>query len=337
MPGAHATIAKPQECFDSMPEASSSHNATKAQNTLPKPLDGRSNEYQAWKKDRLLQHDQQLAGANKTQYLSSLLNHKSDHAALVAIIRNVRSFGYAIYQWTDTPTDIASSVSKLNATLGLTTSDQGVMRDNSNLSLLTDQSGTDRGRFIPYTSRAMGWHTDGYYNAPDKSIRSFTLHCMQPAATGGALSLMDYELLLIAVYDADPALIKLLSHPHSMTLPANKDNLGHDRPDQHVPVFFSYKDGLAGVRFTTRTKNIQWRNTETHAAATQVIEIIKSQENRHHNVRLISGQGLVTRNILHRREPFKDDPELANRQMLRGRYLQALNSQLPDPVIAETR
>jgi len=98
-----------------------------------------------------------------------------------------------------------------------------------------------------------------------------------------------------------------------MTLPANKDDVGHDRPDRHAAVFCSNTDDTLGTRFTTRTKNIRWRTEETKAAAERSSEILAELAHWQHTTRLHSGQGLITRNILPRSQltvsgNFQDAP-----------------------------
>jgi len=287
---------------------------------LTQQFDGNSIQYRQWKADRLELQNKQSSLDREPISLTSTSN--CNPVVLSRLCDEVKKYGYALYEWNDTPADVAAAVEKLHSQLALTQHDAGVVTDSGSLALLKDLSGSARGKFIPYTSKAMSWHTDGYYNDQTQSLRCFTLHCISPAAKGGSLSLIDYELLFIALYDEAPDLITLLSHPNAMTLPANKDRLGHDRPDRHAPVFFCYPDGSLGARFTTRTKNIQWRNTQTKAAAEQATEVLNKLTDWHQTRCLQSGQGIITRNILHSRGAFVDDPSNPPRQMLRGRYLQ---------------
>jgi hypothetical protein len=249
-----------------------------------------------------------------------------DANTLTSLCQRVRDHGFALYQWGDSPgtasaREITDNVTRLHTALNLHAFDDGVVHDEHGLSLLTDLTGSDQGRFIPYTPRAMGWHTDGYYNARQKSLRCFTLHCIQNAADGGALTLLDDQRVLIALYDHNPQMVSLLSHPQAMTLPANSDTLGHDRPDVHSAVFFARDDGTLATHFTTRTRNIAWRNAETETAARQMKQLIDELTDWHHKVRLEPGQGIITRNILHRRDAYTDATDQP-RKMLRGRYVQ---------------
>ena len=182
----------------------------------------------------------------------------------------------------------------------------------------------------------MNWHTDGYYNAAADTIRCFTLHCVEPAAEGGALLLLDDAYLVLALLHDDPELVALLSHPEAMTLPQNTDTDGHDRPARTTPLIQRHSDGSLSMRFTTRSQNISWRCAATQAAALRATELIDAHREWQTRFSLKKGQGIITRNILHAREQFVDapgvdapgvdTPKQSKRQMLRGRF-----TSLPTP------
>lgn len=261
--------------------------------------------------------------------LPSKLSLQSDELTLKQLCQSVHDIGYALYEWIDAPENVVVAVSNLLKTLSLDTSDTGVIRELGELSLLQDLSGTPKGRFPPYQSKAMNWHTDGYYNAAAESIRCFTLHCVEPAAEGGALLMMDDTYLILALLQDDPQLVNLLSHPDAMTLPDNKDEQGHDRPARTTPLILKNTDGSLSMRFTTRSQNISWRCDATKAAAQRATELIDIHKHWQTRLTLKKGQGIITRNILHAREAFIDTSTNINsvasnkplkRQMLRGRF-----------------
>ena len=80
--------------------------------------------------------------------------------------------------------------------------------------------------FIPYTDKAIRWHTDGYYHPAGRTIHAMVLHCVRPALRGGINTLLDHELAYIALRDRDPALVRALMHPEVMTIPAREDAHG---------------------------------------------------------------------------------------------------------------
>ena len=60
---------------------------------------------------------------------------------------------------------------RLGAQLGLTRLDANWLSDDEGISHLQVRPGIAAGQdYIPYTSRPLGWHTDGYYNPPDPAL-----------------------------------------------------------------------------------------------------------------------------------------------------------------------
>lgn len=271
-----------------------------------------------------------MAADNQSKDVTVIIiadSNNCSNAELAQICKSVQRNGFAVYEWQLIPKDPLAACIKFNQQLGLKDSeaDQGVA-SSKGLSTLRNLEGESLGRFIPYTNRAMNWHTDGYYNSQDAAIRCFTLHSVAAASEGGTLKLVDSELLLIGLYDQDPHLVQLLSHPRAMMLPANKDTDGHDRPDRYVPVISMHADGTLDLRFTARTKNIHWRNTATQQAAEHALTLLERRTDWQHSLRLKTGQGVITRNVLHKREAFNDSPKSPQREMLRGRY-----TRMPEP------
>ncbi len=206
---------------------------------------------------------------------------------------------------------------------------------------------------IPFTSRALNWHTDGYYNAPERSVRSVVMHCASPAASGGETTLLDPDLVYAAMHAQDPALVEALAHPCAMTIPAHETEGTVVRPARTGPVFrfldrkfhpfmaagaaptnhlgalASRSDEISGLdappklhmRYTMRTRSIQWRSTpNTARAVTALEETIASLAPHHVHVRFEAGEGVIGGNVLHRRSAFVDgEEEGARRVMLRIR------------------
>lgn len=299
---------------------------------LPLHLNGHSAEYFKWRERRL----DELPGAGHSGARSTVIEvgatvsdpqrgdqYDFGRDQLADIRQQTRIHGFAHYRFVAVPDQNRKrqQVASLARALGLRRADRDVIAADDSLSLLEHRSDSDLARFPPYSNKLLNWHTDGYYNATDHTIRTFVLHCLQPADDGGELSLLDPELLLIAVYDHDPTIINHLTSPDAMTLPANQDRFGHHRPDRSVPVFFVHDNGTLGMRYTTRARNIHFRNGETMAAASRLAEMIDSIPQYQNHLRLQQCEGIVSRNILHRRKHYSDAPSTSGRQMLRGRYL----------------
>ena len=208
---------------------------------------------------------------------------------------------------------------RLGARLGLARLHANPLADEdgiSSLEVAPEKSG--RG-YIPYSNRRLLWHTDGYYNAPEQRIRAFILHCVRPAATGGENRLLDPEIAYLLLRDADPRYVAALSAPEAMTIPANEEDPAAQRAAQAGPVF-SDDGGALHMRYTARTRSIEWRPDEvTQAAVRRLREILDSDSPYVFRLKLQGGQGLVCNNVLHDRSEFSDAPG-AGRLVYRARY-----------------
>ncbi|MFA7299302.1 MAG: TauD/TfdA family dioxygenase, partial [Sideroxydans sp.] len=122
-----------------------------------------------------------------------------------------------------------------------------------------------RQHYIPYTDRPIKWHTDGYYNSPERQIRAMALHFVRPAASGGETRLMDHEMAYLLLRDENPAYIVALSAPDAMTIPPREDEYDGVRAAQSGPVFSLDASGNLHMRYTARTRSIEWKQD----AATQ--------------------------------------------------------------------
>ena len=293
---------------------------------LPLHLNGQSPAWQKWRDSRLYQQSQPDPG----YYTIEPGNAGLAETDICGLGADLRQRGYALFK-IDDRIDQRQSLSGLLAQLGLRANDEGVIRADDGLSLLRDHGDGPRARFVPYSNRLLNWHTDGYYNAADQTLRCFVLHCLQPAASGGELMLLDPELLLIELYREAAESVSLLSHPECICLPANTDQHGHSRPDRYAAVFSAHADGTLAMRYTTRSRNIRFRNRETEQAMQQLRDIIDRCEKWHVKLRLEAGQGILCRNLLHCRSSFTDPPDQPGRQILRGRFTHLPASAMDQP------
>ncbi len=184
---------------------------------------------------------------------------------------------------------------------------------------VTDQGGK-RG-FIPYTRKPLNWHTDGYYNAADDSIRAMVLHCVRPAHEGGENALLDPEIAYIRLRDRSRAEIAAMLHPQAMTIPESVEEDGRVRPVSAGPVFIVGGDGRMTMRYTARARNVIWRDDADARAAVAHLEALLGREEEPLilKYRLAAGEGLLCNNVLHTRTAFEEG-EGPGRLMLRARY-----------------
>jgi hypothetical protein len=211
----------------------------------------------------------------------------------------------------------------LGEQLGLQTLDGHWLTDNDGISPLSVIGAEQRGErkeFIPYTDKPIRWHTDGYYNTPERTIRALMLHCVQSAATGGENQLLDHEIAYILLRDEHPELIRALSAPDAMTIPPRMDEGGVARPAQPGPVFSVNADGTLHMRYTARTVSIAWRDDPATKAAVAALErMLAAPTPWTLHGRLEPGMGLVCNNVLHDRSGFTETAD-KRRLLYRARY-----------------
>jgi len=210
---------------------------------------------------------------------------------------------------------------RLGARLSLARLHANPLADEDGISSLEVTPEKSARGYIPYSNRRLLWHTDGYYNPPQQRIGAFILHCVRPATAGGENRLLDPEIAYIVLRDADPRYVQALSAPDAMTIPANEEDSAAMRPAQSGPVF-SIAGGALHMRYTARTRSIEWRADEATRAAVQFLkEILDSDSPYVFTLRLAGGHGLVCNNVLHDRSAFTDDAAAGlNRLVYRARY-----------------
>lgn len=211
----------------------------------------------------------------------------------------------------------------VGSNFGLTHLDSNMLADDdgvTSLRVVPEKSG--RG-YIPYSNRRLLWHTDGYYHGDEARVRSFVLHCVSPAASGGENSLLDHEIVYILMRDANPDHIRALMAPDAMTIPANTEAGTETRAAVTGPVFsVDPQGGNLHMRYTARTRSIAWKQDAATQEAVQFLENLLAGGSpyvfRH---TLETGQGLLCNNVLHNRTAFTDEPERGvARLVYRARY-----------------
>ena len=238
-----------------------------------------------------------------------------------AIAERVRRANMAVYagrSGSDPDRDLPRVLARQ---FGLHRIDPNWLADDDGISSIRVRDGAPRGEFIPYTSRAIRWHTDGYYNPPERRIRAFVLHCVRAAAEGGETMLLDHEIAYLMLRDANPAWAQALMRPGAMTIPARHAEDGSVRGAQSGPVFsFDTADASLHMRYTARATNIVWApDPDTRAAVRFFAEQLGDDTASALRLRLEPGMGVICNNVLHTRSAFRDDPA-APRLLYRARY-----------------
>lgn len=288
-------------------------------NSSPFLLDN-TEAYLRWREAKLADYPARLE-----ELLVEVKDPRHPTATEVEAVRaRCRKTNMALYA-TSCGTDPDKAIPRLmGEALGLKHLDCHLMTDGDGLSALTvAESGDSRGKgeFIPYTNKAIRWHTDGYYNDEAHQIQGLQLYCVQSAPEGGENQLLDHEIAYIALRDQNPDIIRALMQPDAMTIPARMDDQGVARPDQSGPVFALHAaSGSLHMRYTARTRSIAWKDDPAVKAAVAALEALLAAPSPYvFHGKLEPGMGLLCNNVLHTRDGFSDSP--ARRRLLyRARY-----------------
>lgn len=240
-----------------------------------------------------------------------------------AVLDRVRAANIALYVCTNTAAPPEEAMAAIAGKFGLQALDKHLCAEGDGITPLSVAGAGPRQRYIPYTDRPINWHTDGYYNEPRHRVRGFMLHCCRPAREGGENGLMDPEIAYIRLRDENPDFIEALYRPDAMTIPANEEDGEEIRGPCTGPVFFTdHRDGSLQMRYTARTRSIQWaENDSTSAAVQTLVRIMADGSQDVHRLTLGPGEGILTNNALHCRTGFVDgDGPGKGRLMYRARF-----------------
>ncbi|MEM7400334.1 MAG: TauD/TfdA family dioxygenase [Pseudomonadota bacterium] len=216
--------------------------------------------------------------------------------------------------------DPRQTILALAQQLGLQQLDANICADEDHLSAIEDTKGKNS-NYIPYTSKALNWHTDGYYNATQQRIHSFLMHCVRPAKSGGENTYLDPEIAYILLRDENSDYIRALMQDDVMTIPANEED---DRPVQTGPVFYLDNDEHLCMRYTARKRNINWKKDKQVENAIACLTEILHENSYMFNYRLNAKEGVICNNVLHKRTSYEDD-EKQKRLLYRGRFYNRVN------------
>ena len=270
--------------------------------------------YQAWREQKL---------QNIPSGIESLIVQIDDLEAprkseIAALAERIQRCNMAIYA--GPPCADKTVIRSLNRLFGLERLDHNMGADDEGITELEVKHDEMHRRYIPYSNRAIHWHTDGYYNPSEQTIRGLALHCVEPAAEGGENSLMDHELAYIHLRDLSPDYIHAMMQHDAMTIPANIIDGEQLRPAISVAVFSIDSGGHLHMNFTERARNIEWKADTLVAGAVKALKALLHSDSAYiYRGTLQSGQGLISNNVLHDRSGFNND-NTHSRLLYRLRY-----------------
>lgn len=283
---------------------------------------GNEDLYQRWRDQKLVSYPTNIGDlVVEINDPRKLTEH--EHAALLQRCRKANMALYAGKTGTDPDPEIPLSLARR---FGLQWLNRNWLADDTGLTSLTVRNDGTRQHYIPYTNRAINWHTDGYYNSADRQIHALNLHVVQQAASGGDNALMDHEIAYILLRDRNPDYIRALMAPDAMTIPARIDEGGKvARPEEPGPVFSVMPSGDLHMRYTVRVNNVIWSDDPVAREALDYLQdILAGDSSFIYRGRLQAGMGLVSNNVLHDRAAFTDDAT-HKRHYYRARYFDRLS------------
>ncbi|MDH3389610.1 MAG: TauD/TfdA family dioxygenase [Gammaproteobacteria bacterium] len=239
--------------------------------------------------------------------------------------RQVDAFNFAIIE-TRSVVDKRGFV-EINRQFGLKQIDSNPGADaDSVTSLRVVDDADERAQYIPYTNRALNWHTDGYYNPDGRRINAFALYCVNQAERGGGNYLFDHELMYLLIRDQSPELLASLMAHDLMRIPPNIQNNRVVRAEESGPVF-SIQPGSCklNMRYTSRPRNIVWKSDKRSERALNLVREILMDGEAGVEIRLQPRQGVICNNLLHGRQAFHDDARQPPRLIYRARYYDAID------------
>lgn len=281
--------------------------------------------YQHWKKDKLERY---------SRFSPDKIIKIEDHSCLSSktlgeIASQIESFNFACFELDAANRDFSTrDLLNFGQLLGLYRVDTNLGAESDGVTrLCVVESSDKRSRYIPYTNRALNWHTDGYYNPSSSRINAFSLYCVEPAEQGGESFVLDHEMLYMQIRDTDSELLVALMDSNIMMVPANISSNRVVRRAESGSVFnIDSETGRLNMRYSARPQNIRWKTDTLSMRALNLVreilidsEYITTQEPE-------SGQGMVCNNVLHGRKAFVDaQAGNPSRLYYRARYYDAIN------------
>ena len=266
-------------------------------------------EYERWVEDKMSKFTNNL-----DDLFVEIANQSSVSKAEISKIKNILSQQNICFFELKNP----NMVKKINIrdfvdAVGMKNFERCNTSDDLDISEISDKQNQDAiGEYVPYTNKALNWHTDGYYNPIQSPVLSWMLYCANPAIEGGVNKFLDHEIIYILLNQLTKEIESLMDN-RAYCIPKNE---GVGRPDEYGYVFNFIREKLH-MRFTMRMKNIIWKNEIIHLV-TLLRDIIKKSDNYQIIHKLQNGQGIFSNNVLHMRSSFTNNRN-ENRLLLRMR------------------
>ncbi|MFC6686478.1 TauD/TfdA family dioxygenase [Jhaorihella thermophila] len=272
--------------------------------------------YRRWREARLAAAET-AQGLDPVEVRDLAAPTESERGELIRRCDSV-NFAHYVARRPDDPEQVAPALRRFAEAFGLRIAEAHRSAGDQGIVALQPSEEEGKRGYIPYSTKPLKWHTDGYYNAPGERISAFVLHCVRAAGSGGENRILDPEILYIRLRDAHPDYLRALMHPQAMTIPENREPNGRLRPASVGPVFYPDPGtGRLQMRYTARTRSIEWRDDPTtRAAEAWLRDHLVRGDPLTCTLRLDAGQGILNNNVLHDRTGFDRAPDAAQSRLL---------------------
>jgi len=270
----------------------------------------KSAEFLRWAEEKERNIPQNIDGISVN--IHDINNVKTSEIAKIK--ETINRYNSCIYS-SSVPLESNITLLKFAELVGMRTYDCNNLESNE-ISTITPEE-NNKINYIPYTDKPLNWHTDGYYDR--KPIFSWLLHCVNPATQGGENYLLDHELALREYVMRHDDINNLLA-ADALTIPESKDT---SRAKISTYIFsFENQYKKLHMRFSMRKDNID-TSPKASEAITKLKKIIENDCGKYSlTYKLQKNEGIITNNILHGRNAFKDDK--VKRKLLRIRSYERL-------------
>jgi hypothetical protein len=271
--------------------------------------------YESWRENVLVGASSQIP-VNWVE-ISDHLNLTTDERGAIRSSCSARNFALYRTRSDVTPAGLAAMARQL----GLVQFDRPPLAGTDGISRIAASETDHEANFIPFSNKALTWHTDGYYATGPESVQSFVLHCVCRATTGGENALLDPRIAYIRLRQDDPEHIEALMRQDALTIPAHIANGREIRPAVTGPVFSVRANGHLHTRYTARKRHVVWAEDRLIDRARDALaEILRDDPGITRHV-FAAGEGIICNNILHDRTAFEDqDASESNRILYRARF-----------------
>ena len=192
-----------------------------------------------------------------------------------------------------------STIKNFASQIGLSNYELDSQSDEDGLTEIKDIKNTEKlSEYVPYTTKELNWHTDGYYTNQKNSVLSWLLFCKASAESGGINKYLDHEIAYILFNNKSKRLEDLMLDD-TCCIPENSIT---NRKEVFNPVFM-FKNKRLHMKFSMRKKNIIW-NKNSLQAIDVLKSIIKDSSEYHITKKLDTGMGVITNNVIHMRTAF---------------------------------